>query len=206
MRDDIRAVVWDMGGILYETPFEALGQVEEQHGWAKGVLPRGPFSKEGDAEYRKCSTGELSESRYWADYQEASRARGYPINLKTEIDWTDRVRPEVMTTIETLGKRYSQATLSNDSSEWLGVGWWESWPYAHLFEQVIDVVTLGFRKPDPRTYLTVAERLALEPSQCLFVDDMEVNIKGGEAVGMPGLFFDHTRVRESCDRLLDLLL
>ena len=84
---DIRAVIWDMGGILYPTPFELLDQLEQANGWAPGILPRGPFSPDGDPDYRKCSTGELTESKYWKRYQQASAARGYPIDLKREIDW-----------------------------------------------------------------------------------------------------------------------
>ena len=199
---EIRAVIWDMGGILYPTPFEFFDQLEQAKGWPSGVLPRGPFSPEGDPPYEKCSTGELTESRYWKKYEKDSAIRGYPLDLKKEIDWTGTQRPEVMETIEVLGRRFRQATLSNDSSEWLGYGWWDSWPYAHLFEHLIDVVTLGIRKPHPLTYTTTAERMGLDVAECLFVDDMQINIEGAEAVGMPGFFFDHTQVTTSCARLL----
>ena len=64
------------------------------------------------------------------------------------------------------------------------------------------MVTLGVRKPHPLTYVTTAERMGLDAAECLFVDDMAVNLDGAEAVGMPGFFFDHTRVAASCARLL----
>lgn len=202
---EIKAVIWDMGGILYPTPFELVDQLERAKGWPPGILPRGPFSDSGDPDYDRCSTGELTENEYWRGYQKAAAARGYPIDLKREIDWTGTERPEVMAAIEALRPWFRQATLSNDSSEWLGYGWWTTWPYAHLFEQVIDVITLGVRKPHPLTYTTCAERMALEVAECLFVDDMRINIDGAEAVGMPGFYFDHTRVTRSCTNLLELL-
>ncbi|MCE2529612.1 MAG: HAD-IA family hydrolase [Acidimicrobiia bacterium] len=148
---------------------------------------------------------ELTESDYWRRYQQASTANGHPLDLKRELDWTGTERPEVVATIEVLGRRFRQATLSNDSSEWMGYGWWDTWPFAHLFEHVIDVVTLGVRKPHPLTYTTTADRMGLSVSECLFVDDMQINLDGAEAVGMPGFFFDHTRVAASCNRLLELL-
>ena len=43
------------------------------------------------------------------------------------------------------------------------------------------------RKPHPLTYTTTAERMGLDVAECLFVDDMAVNIEGSESVGMPGL-------------------
>lgn len=47
----------------------------------------------------------------------------------------------------------------------------------------------GVRKPDPEAYLGAARALELPPSQCLFVDDRELNVRGAEATGMPALHF-----------------
>ena len=47
--------------------------------------------------------------------------------------------------------------------------------------------------------------MGLDVAECLFVDDMAVNIEGAQAVGMPGFFFDHTRVATSCARLVSYL-
>jgi FMN phosphatase YigB (HAD superfamily) len=44
--------------------------------------------------------------------------------------------------------------------------------------------------------------MGLDVAECLFVDDMAVNLEGAEAVGMPGFYFDHTQVAASCTRLL----
>ncbi len=196
------ALIWDMGGVIYLTPFEILDEVEDAHGWPRGVLPRGPFGPGGDPAYARCSTGEISESDYWADFERRAADRGFPIDLRTEIDWTDKLRPEVMEAIESLQGVVTHATLSNDSSTWLGDHWWETWPYRHLFAEVTDVKTLGMRKPHPETYLTAARRLGLAPEQCLFIDDMTVNLRGAEAVGMPSFFFDHTQPRRSVRQLL----
>lgn len=205
MMAETEAVIWDMGGILYVTPFEVFDELEDERGWPRGTLGRGPFGPGGDPEYAKCSTGEIDENQYWAAFMNEAAERGYPIDLKAVIDWTDRLRPEVMATIATLNGHFTQATLSNDSAKWLGMGWWETWPYAHLFAELIDVVTLGIRKPHPETYLEASRRLGVPVEKCLFVDDMQVNIDGGEAVGMPGFFFDHTDVTGSCERLLQRL-
>ena len=44
--------------------------------------------------------------------------------------------------------------------------------------------------------------MSLDVAECLFVEDMEVNIGCAEAVGMPGFFFDHTQAATSCARLV----
>ena len=202
----IKAVIWDMGGILYVTPFEVFDEVERDLGLEPGKLPRGPFEPGGDSDYTRCSTGELSESDYWRSYHERLAAQGIQLDIAAMIDWSDRLRPEVMDAIARLDGHYVQATLSNDSSKWLGDGWWQSWPYRKYFASVIDVVTLGVRKPHPDTYLASARALGVEPAECLFVDDMQVNVVGAESVGMRGFFFDHTDAAGSVERLLAMLL
>lgn len=60
------------------------------------------------------------------------------------------------------------------------------------FDQILDVVTVGVRKPAPEPYLAAAEALGLPAAACLFVDDMQVNCDGAEAVGMASHRFDIT--------------
>ncbi len=51
-------------------------------------------------------------------------------------------------------------------------------------DSVIDVSTIGVRKPAPEPYLASAQALGVPPAECLFVDDMPTNCRGAEAVGM----------------------
>ena len=43
-------------------------------------------------------------------------------------------------------------------------------------------------KPDDPIYKTLLEKYSLIPGECLFVDDLEINVKTAEAIGMKGLF------------------
>jgi putative hydrolase of the HAD superfamily len=79
------------------------------------------------------------------------------------------------------------------------VGNWEPIGY---FDAVVDVATLGVRKPDPKTYLAAADALSLPPPVCIFVDDMAINCRGAEAVGMDTLLFDITKPEASIASLM----
>lgn len=46
---------------------------------------------------------------------------------------------------------------------------------------------VGMIKPDAEIYLLAARRLGLQPSECVFVDDLDVNIRGAVSVGMVGV-------------------
>ncbi len=58
-----------------------------------------------------------------------------------------------------------------------------------LFELIVDSGFEGTRKPEPRIYELVLERLNLRPEDCAFVDDLEVNVKAARELGFHGVHF-----------------
>jgi len=59
------------------------------------------------------------------------------------------------------------------------------------FDVVINTHRIGIAKPAPRAYLTATTQLGVAPTRCLFIDDLEVNVAGGEAVGLVCHHFQH---------------
>ena len=53
-----------------------------------------------------------------------------------------------------------------------------------LFEHVVESSRLGLRKPDPRIYHYACELLGVEPRQCVYLDDLGINLKPARAMGM----------------------
>lgn len=197
----VRGVIWDMGGIVYPTPFEVFGQVERERGLPDGSLPRGPFAAGGDELYEAVDAGDLPEPEYWRLRQAEWQARGIDIDVHRAIDWTGRQRPEVQDLLERLGQRMPQLVLTNDATSFLGEGWRETWSLRHHFTGLIDSVDLGVRKPDARAYVAAAEAIGLAVSECLFIDDLTVNVLASRAAGMPAERFDVTDVPRSLDRI-----
>jgi len=71
--------------------------------------------------------------------------------------------------------------------------------FDELFDQVVISGEVGLRKPQPEIYLLAAERLRVEPSECVFVDDFKINADGAAAVGMLGI--QHRNAGETIPRL-----
>jgi putative hydrolase of the HAD superfamily len=65
--------------------------------------------------------------------------------------------------------------------------YWQATIPIDLFDVVVDSCEEGIRKPDPEIYLRTAERLFVEPNQCVFLDDSAVNVDAAKAVGMRGV-------------------
>jgi epoxide hydrolase-like predicted phosphatase len=74
---------------------------------------------------------------------------------------------------------------------------------AELFEATVISGKEGFRKPDARMYELGAERLGLEPPQCVMVDDLPFNLKPAAELGMATVL--HHDPEATIGRLLVLL-
>jgi HAD superfamily hydrolase (TIGR01509 family) len=55
---------------------------------------------------------------------------------------------------------------------------------------------LGLHKPDLAVYLAVSRKLEIAPAECLFLDDVEENVRGALAAGMASMRFDNGRIEE----------
>jgi putative hydrolase of the HAD superfamily len=64
----------------------------------------------------------------------------------------------------------------------------------HLFPGMFDVVVIsgevGMRKPEERIFRHTAGLLGLDPAECVFIDDIDVNVAAAEAVGMTAILHD----------------
>ena len=79
---------------------------------------------------------------------------------------------------------YRMAILTNNVREWEEL-WRSKLPVDEIFELVVDSAWVGMRKPDPEIYRLTVERLGgVEPRECLFVDDNELNIEAARELGM----------------------
>ena len=201
-----QAIIWDMGGILYRFFAELMVDEGRKRGWPLERLPLGPTGPGPDPDYAAMDRGEISEPEYVVRVTDALARAGITFSPYTDLDFSEGDRPETWAVVEKLHKAgWRQGLLTNDATAWLGERWWETWPYRHLFEAVIDVKTAGVRKPAPEPYLACIEAMQCEPQRCLFIDDMHANCRGAEAVGMQSFWFDITDPQSSLDALVQHL-
>jgi putative hydrolase of the HAD superfamily len=84
------------------------------------------------------------------------------------------------------------AMCTNNVREW-EPRWRSMIPVDELFETVVDSAFVGVRKPEPRIYEIVVERMGgVDPGACLLLDDFEVNCEGARALGMQAVRFGST--------------
>jgi putative hydrolase of the HAD superfamily len=102
------------------------------------------------------------------------------------------VRPAMVTALDRLKEGgYRLACITNNVPSGHGAGMARSNDARDeleqifaRFEHVIESSKAGVRKPDPRIYLMMCERLGLEPAQCIYLDDLGINCKPASQLGM----------------------
>lgn len=94
--------------------------------------------------------------------------------------------------VSELHSHYKIGMLSN-----IGRGWINSFFDINQLDNLFDAVVLsneeGITKPHPRIYEITAERLGVEPYECVMIDDIEANCAGADAVGMHAIQYLSTR-------------
>jgi putative hydrolase of the HAD superfamily len=107
--------------------------------------------------------------------------------------------------VEQMYEAVRTARARDLSTGLLSNSWGNDYPrelWGELFDAVVISSEVGLRKPDERIYRHAAGALGLEPAECVFVDDIEHNIRAAEAVGMIGVH--HVSADETVTRLEEL--
>ncbi|HXK54290.1 MAG TPA: HAD-IA family hydrolase [Hyphomicrobiales bacterium] len=184
-------IIWDMGGILYRFFTEVVVERARHENWPLERLALGPTGLAPDPDYAALDRGDISEPEYVRRLVAGLARHGIEYEPYADVGLGGRERAETWPLVVSLGRMgRRQVLLTNDATAWLGEAWWEGWKYRDHFEAIVDVKTIGIRKPAPEPYLACTRALGVTPDQCIFIDDMHVNCLGAEAVGMESYWFD----------------
>lgn len=191
----IRAVISDFGGVLTTPLFQAFAAYQERVGVAfedmGKALARATEAAGGRHPLFELEKGAMSE-REFLDTLE--RELGGEVRLdKMSETYFENLHPnepmiDYMRTLRARGLR--MALLTNNVREWEPL-WKAKLPdIDEIFELVVDSAFVGMRKPDPEIYVLTVERLdGIQPEECLFVDDIDVNCHAAQALGMTAVHF-----------------
>ncbi len=189
----IRAVLFDFGGVLTESPGRMVQVVADACGATLaelGALLVGPYDEDGDHPWHRLERGEIAfeELCRWAS-EEGSR-RGWRLDLAPlpELMRELAVRPQVVARVRELREAgYKTAMVTNNVREFRSA-WKARVPFGELFDTVVDSSEVGLRKPDPKIYLLALERLGgVFPAEAVLLDDFEVNLAAARRLGMRGV-------------------
>jgi putative hydrolase of the HAD superfamily len=193
----IRAVISDFGGVLTNHLIEAFAAFQDESGISAEQLGRGMQSiaaHDGEYPLFRLERGEISEADFLENLSRALQDElGHRPTLHRfrEIYFEALHANEPMLALmrELRGRGYRMAILTNNVREWEEM-WRAKLPIDEIFELVVDSAWVGMRKPEPEIYELTLERLGgVDPRECLFVDDNELNVEAARALGMRAILF-----------------
>jgi putative hydrolase of the HAD superfamily len=202
-RGDAPALLIDFGGVLTES---VLGGFERScRAW--GVDPRGfiaeVFSPDHaeDSPFALIELGQISIPEFVERITPVlSRHAAGEVDGAAwfrEVQQTTRqIDSEMVRAVQALTDRGVQTALVSNS--W---GPADGYPWDRLprFSEVVVSTEVGIRKPDSAIYLLAAEKLERAPADCVFIDDVEINLVPARALGMGTVL--HERPHDTLARL-----
>ncbi len=188
----IEAVLWDFGGVLTTSPFEAFNRFEAERGIPRDFIRRINATNAEHNAWARLESSTISLAEFDAAFEVESRAAGHPIRGQAVIDLlSGDLRPRMVSVLTQCKARFKVACLTNNVKSGEGPGMARTSERAarmhevmSLFDLVLESSKEGIRKPNPAFYRRACERLGIEPFNAVFLDDLGINLKPAKALGM----------------------
>jgi len=188
----LQAVIFDFGGVITSSPFEAFNRFEAECGLPADFIRGVNAAKPDDGAWALFERAEIDADQFDALFAEESAARGHRIPGAQILPLlAGDVRPRMVEALEACRAAFKVGCITNNVPVGMGAGMSRSADKASQikavlarFHHVIESSKIGIRKPDPRIYALMCEALDAEPKACLFLDDLGVNLKPARAMGM----------------------
>ena len=187
-----KAVLWDFGGVILSSPFEAFNRYEAEIGLPRDFI-RSMNARNPDTNaWARMERSEVDLDGFARLFEEEAQLLGHRLSGHHVLKIiSGEVRPEMVEALRRVRERYGIACITNNMPTGQGPGMAreparvkEIEAIMALFEHVVESSKLGMRKPDPRIYLHACSLLGVEPADCIYLDDLGINLKPAKALGM----------------------
>jgi epoxide hydrolase-like predicted phosphatase len=179
------AVVFDLGGVVFPSPLDVFREYERDHGLPHRFISEVVLADPEHGAWGRLERGELSLEQFCDAFDAECAAHGETVDardLMRAVGAGFAPRPAMLTAIGVIRARgLKTAALTNNWAEDPGR---EASPAEEWFDVVVESAVVGLRKPDPRIYHLVCERLEVEPPAAVFLDDLGANLKPARELGM----------------------
>lgn len=193
---DYQAVLWDFGGVITSSPFEAFNRYEATrglpHNFIRSVNAHNPDSNA----WAQLERNEIGGAEFDAAFRAEAQALGHDVPGADVLALlSGDIRPRMVATLDTLkAAGFSIGCITNNAQVGHGPGMTDDSAKAAAvaailarFDHVIESSKAGVRKPDPRIYQMMCEALSLNPARCIYLDDLGINCKPAAAMGMAAI-------------------
>lgn len=186
----VRAVIFDLGGVILDSPLHAIARFERERQIEPGAINRVVVAAGPGGAWARLERGELSMPDFFGAFEADCAAAGWTLSareLMERIGEAAAPRPRMLEAVRRIRARgLCAAALTNN---WVGDGTGTELLKPH-FDVFVESSVLRLRKPDPRIYRHACEAIGIEPKQAVFLDDIGRNLKTARELGMQTIKVD----------------
>ena len=188
----IQAVIWDFGGVLTSSPFDAFNRYEAEHGLPEDFIRSINATNPESNAWARFESSTVTLEEFDRLFEAESRTRGYPVPGRRVVEMlSGSLRPRMVEALRRCKESFTVACITNNMKTGLGPSMAgtstrreQTERVMALFDLIVESSVEGIRKPDPRIYELTCSRLRVPPDACVFLDDLGINLKPARALGM----------------------
>jgi putative hydrolase of the HAD superfamily len=187
----IDAALFDFGGVIVDSPFDAFTALEQRSGAAAGAVRAINSRNPDDNAWAQIERGEIDVDEFARLFEAEAAEVGHCLPGREVIDIVRTTsastrataRPAMLAAVQRcrdLGVRLALITNNirplseNPASAWL----------TDYFEVIVESCVTGVRKPEPKIYELALTELGVAPARAVMLDDLGINLKPARAMGM----------------------
>jgi putative hydrolase of the HAD superfamily len=185
----LEAIIWDFGGVLTTSPFEAFARFESERGLPADIIRRTNAANHWENAWAKFERAEVDLETFDQLFAAESLLLGAEVRGKDVLPLlSGDLRPEMVEALRRVKSRFKTGCITNNlPANAIGSHGGRSLYIAEvmtLFDHIIESARIGLRKPDPRIYEMMTDALGVDPKACVYLDDLGVNLKPAREMGM----------------------
>ena len=188
----IKAILFDFGGVITTSPFDAFGEYEREAAIPPGVIRKINSINPDTNAWAKFERNEITRDQFISSFEEEAVAFGFSLSAERVLKCLETtIRPNMVDAIKSLRTEYKLAILTNNLQQSTNdaAGDRKS-PTAHLdmvinlVDDVIESSKIGVRKPEREFYEEACRVIGVDTVECVFLDDLGINLKPARQMGM----------------------
>mgnify|MGYP000557280719 CR=1 FL=1 len=192
MTKTFKAVIWDFGGVFTSSPFDAFARYESEQGLPKDFIRTVNATNPLDNAWAKLEQSKVGAEEFDGLFRAESKALGHEVPGADVLKLlSGSLRPRVVKALEVCKSHGKVGCITNNAPIGKGASMTSDEGKAaelakvfDMFDHLIESSKLGIRKPDPRIYALMCEALDVDPADCVYLDDLGINLKPARAMGM----------------------
>jgi len=192
----VEAVIWDFGGVVTSSPFEAFNRFESERGIPRDTIRRINAADPDSNAWALFERAEIGAAEFDALFAEEAARIGHDIRGNDVLALlSGDIRPRMVAALDAVKSAgHKIGCITNNVPAGKGAGMSTSEAKAAAvaevmtrFDHIIESSKAGIRKPDPRIYMMMCEALTVDPARCIYLDDLGINCKPAAALGMQAI-------------------